>query len=213
MMSNIYKKLTALLAVFAVALLAAPGAWAQLQWQEDFGDYAADSELYGQGSWMKFGATVTNPVAVTAETLEYEGYPGGVKGKSVKLAQADATSQKLFALFDESADTENGLYGITSGTVYYSFLLKVNAVEGNYKYITSIIKRSSATTEFTDGKTASETGKVYVSPGADASHYKLGVNPTTMPTGTANAPEELECGKTYLVVVKYAISPTLDELY
>lgn len=92
---------------------------AQIKWQEDF-NYPAGN-LYGHGGWGKYGSNPNDPIQVVEQTLDYEGYPGGVKGKSVKLGAA-SSGEDLLVRFDPSEE------GIKNGTMYYSALINVSSV-------------------------------------------------------------------------------------
>ena len=69
--------------LLCAALLMPQAALAQVKWQENF-NYP-EGNLYGQGAWGKYGSNPDDPIQVTSTTLAYEGYPGGVQGKSVHL--------------------------------------------------------------------------------------------------------------------------------
>lgn len=127
------------MSVFATMLLimlfAAPaGAGAQLSWQDNF-DYPP-GPLYGQGQWVKYASNPNSPIQVVDETLDFEGYPGGVKGRSVELGP-DATAEDLIARFDPNDE------GVKTGTLYYSALVNVEEVPSGPIYVMSLVAKLS----------------------------------------------------------------------
>lgn len=166
---------------------------AQIKWQENF-DYPT-GDLYGQGGWGKYGSNPNEPIQVVEQTLDYSGYPGGVKGKSVKLGPASA-GEDLLVRFDPSEE------GIKSGTIYYSALINVSEVPTGPTFVMTLLART-ANTVITDGKTGTELGKLYVDNGEDENHYKLGVERGS--TKAVYSDKNFNLGETYLIVVKYEI--------
>lgn len=166
---------------------------AQIKWQENF-DYPT-GDLYGQGGWGKYGSNPNEPIQVVEQTLDYSGYPGGVKGKSVKLGPASA-GEDLLVRFDPSEE------GIKSGTIYYSALINVSEAPTGPTFVMTLLART-ANTVITDGKTGTELGKLYVDNGEDENHYKLGVERGS--TKAVYSDKNFNFGETYLIVVKYEI--------
>lgn len=190
-----------LFVVFTLLILAIPAA-AQLQWSENF-DYQTGN-LYGQGGWGKYGSNPENPIQVVDEQLTFDGYPGGVKGKSVKMV-AESSSEDLLIRFDPS---ENG---VTSGTIYYSALVNVTTEPSGAVYSMSLLTRTKSYV-VTDGKTPTELGRIFFDKGSAKGKFKLGVD-----RGASNpvfCSTEYDTGKTYLVVLKYELAEdkTQDKL-
>lgn len=212
-MRKIYKSISALFAVLLVALVTPAAAFAQWSWHDNFEDYVAGDDLVGSGGWMQYGSQSYNPVKIVGEQLSYEGYPGGVKGKSIALTSGEAEDemysvcQKVYAVFNDDRDEAANSYGITSGAVYFSALVNVTSVVGNYQYFASFLTRSMK--DFTNQAIGAEKGKVYARANQANTGYQLGVNPSSMANKTVYT-EDLEYGKTYLVVVKYTVSEKLD---
>ena len=212
-MKRIYKNASALLALLLVAVLAPTAALAQVSFRDDFGDYTPGSELAGNGAWWQYGAAVANPMAVVDGALDYEGYPGGVTGNCIQLSGETSNSQKVYAVFSDDTNGQTGaaaVYGIANGSVYYSILLNVEsapvAQSFNMPFIAAFVTRS--TRDLAAKGSGSEKGKLYVKADGSTS-YQLGVNCTSAATNIAYS-QALEFNKTYLVVVKYTISNTLD---
>ena len=91
-------KAFALSTLMLTMLSAAPtDVGAQVSWQDNF-EYNTGN-LYGQGPWIKYGSNPYEPIQVVNQTLDYAGYPGDVKGKSVQLGNA-ASGEDLQARFD-----------------------------------------------------------------------------------------------------------------
>ena len=176
------------------ALFAAPtDVGAQMAWQENF-DYPAGN-LYGQGSWGKYASNPNEPIQVIDRALDYAGYPGGVKGKSVRLGPA-TNGEDLAARFDPSEE------GIKSGTVYYSALINVEQPSTGPVYVMTLVARNFSS-PVADGKSGTELGKLYVDAGNAEGEYRLGVERGG--TNAAYAERTFSTGETYLVVVKYEI--------
>lgn len=212
-MKKIYKSISAMFAMLLVALVTPAAAFAQWSWHDNFEDYGVGDELVGSGGWMQYGSQSNNPVKIVGEQLSYDGYPGGVKGKSISLTSGEPSDglysvcQKVYAVFNKNEDPENKVYGITSGSVYFSALIKVNAIMGNYQYFASFLTRNMS--DFVDKATGAERGKIYARANTGNTGYQLGINPSAMATKTAYT-SDLEYGKTYLMVVKYTINEELN---
>lgn len=190
-----------------------PAPW---QWQDDFRDYQAGSQLTGQGDWMQYGYASTAPIQVAAEPLAYEGYPDkGVTGKSVtfesvamdEYGEESGALQQAYAVINRDADVENGLYGITSGDIYYSALVNINSIGHDNQYFMTLLKRGSIASSWDEGSSGTEIGRLYSK--ASGEGYQLGINGKSTTSQTAYADRVLEFGKTYLVVVKYSVDPNL----
>ena len=110
-------------------------------------------------------------------------------------------SEDLLVRFDSPAD------GITSGNLYYSVLLRVEAAPATAGYSMTLLTRSKSN-EVKPGTSPGEYGRLYFNKGIDEQHFKLGVE-----RGSAKSvysQTEYEVGKTYLVVVKYAMEEVTD---
>lgn len=166
---------------------------AQIKWQEDF-NYPAGN-LYGHGGWGKYGSNPNDPIQVVEQTLDYEGYPGGVKGKSVKLGAA-SSGEDLLVRFDPSEE------GIKNGTMYYSALINVSEAPSGPVHVMALLARTFSSV-VKDGTSPTELGRLYVNAGDDEGHYKLGVERGSTKAVYAN--RSFNIGETYLVIVKYEI--------
>lgn len=166
---------------------------AQIKWQEDF-NYPTGN-LYGHGGWGKYGSNPNDPIQVVEQTLDYEGYPGGVKGKSVKLGAA-SSGEDLLVRFDPSEE------GIKNGTMYYSALINVSEAPSGPVHVMALLARTFSSV-VKDGTSPTELGRLYVNAGDDEGHYKLGVERGSTKAVYAN--RSFNIGETYLVVVKYEI--------
>lgn len=166
---------------------------AQIKWQEDF-NYPAGN-LYGHGGWGKYGSNPNEPIQVVEQTLDYKGYPGGVKGKSVKLGAA-SSGEDLLVRFDPSEE------GIKTGTMYYSALINVSEAPSGPVYVMALLARTFSSV-VKDGTSPTELGRLYIDVGDDEGHYKLGVERGSTKAVYAN--RSFNIGETYLVVVKYEI--------
>ena len=145
--------------------------------------------LYSQGGWLKYGTQAAGPVQVINNALTYPDYQDKAVGKAVHLTQV-ASGEDLMRAVSETA--------ISSGKVYLSALVKVNAVADD-QYFLAFIQPTSA--GIVDKKTPPENTRLIASKcSADGKFvFKISRNSATLFEST----EEFELGKTYLVVMSY----------
>ena len=181
---SILKHLFGILAI--VALCGVP-AQAERMLTENF-EYTLGN-LYQQGGWLKYSTQAASPVQVVDEALTYPGYQETVVGKSVKLEQV-ASGQDMMIPFTSTA--------ITSGKVYASALVKVNAVADDV-YFFVLLQPTSA--GIVDGKAPVENARLLASKcDTDGKFvFKISRNSATFFETTG----EYELGGTYLVVMSY----------
>ena len=181
---SILKHLFGILAI--VALCGVP-AQAERMLTENF-EYELGN-LYSQGGWLKYGTQAAGPVQVINNALTYPDYQDKAVGKAVHLTQV-ASGEDLMRALSETA--------ISSGKVYLSALVKVNAVADD-QYFLAFIQPTSA--GIVDKKTPPENTRLIASKGsADGKFvFKISRNSATLFEST----EEFELGKTYLVVMSY----------
>lgn len=175
------------MSLFAMATLIGTTANAERLLTENF-EYELGN-LYSQGGWLKYGTQAAGPVQVIDNALTYPDYQDKAVGKAVQLTQV-ASGEDLMRAVSETA--------ITSGKVYLSALVKVNAVADD-QYFLAFIQPSSA--GIVDKKTPLENTRLIASKGsADGKFvFKISRNSATLFEST----EEFELGKTYLVVMSY----------
>ena len=175
------------MSLFAMATLIGTTANAERLLTENF-EYNLGN-LYSQGGWLKYGTQATGPVQVIDNALTYPDYQDKAVGKAVHLTQV-ASGEDLMRAVSETA--------ISSGKVYLSALVKVNAVADD-QYFLAFIQPTSA--GIVDKKTPPENTRLIASKGsADAKFvFKISRNSATLFEST----EEFELGKTYLVVMSY----------
>lgn len=175
------------MSLFAMATLIGTTANAERLLTENF-EYELGN-LYSQGDWLKYGTQAAGPVQVIDNTLTYPDYQDKAVGKAVHLTQV-ASGEDLMRAVSETA--------ISSGKVYLSALVKVNAVADN-QYFLAFIQPTSA--GIVDKKTPPENTRLIASKGsADGKFvFKISRNSATLFEST----EEFELGKTYLVVMSY----------
>ncbi len=175
------------MSLFAMATLIGTTANAERLLTENF-EYNLGN-LYSQGGWLKYGTQAAGPVQVIDNALTYPDYQDKAVGKAVHLTQV-ASGEDLMRAVSETA--------ITSGKVYLSALVKVNAV-ANDQYFLAFIQPTSA--GIVDKKTPLENTRLIASKGsADGKFvFKISRNSATLFEST----EEFELGKTYLVVMSY----------
>lgn len=175
------------MSLFAMATLIGTTANAERLLTENF-EYELGN-LYSQGGWLKYGTQAAGPVQVIDNALTYPDYQDKAVGKAVQLTQV-ASGEDLMRAVSETA--------ISSGKVYLSALVKVNAVADD-QYFLAFIQPTSA--GIVDKKTPPENTRLIASKGsADGKFvFKISRNSATLFEST----EEFELGKTYLVVMSY----------
>lgn len=175
------------MSLFAMATLIGTTANAERLLTENF-EYELGN-LYSQGGWLKYGTQVAGPVQVTNNALTYPDYQDKAVGKAVHLTQV-ASGEDLMRAVSETA--------ISSGKVYLSALVKVNAVADD-QYFLAFIQPTSA--GIVDKKTPPENTRLIASKGSVDGKFvfKISRNSATLFEST----EEFELGKTYLVVMSY----------
>lgn len=175
------------MSLFAMATLIGTTANAERLLTENF-EYELGN-LYSQGGWLKYGIQAAGPVQVINNALTYPDYQDKAVGKAVHLTQV-ASGEDLMRAVSETA--------ISSGKVYLSALVKVNAVADD-QYFLAFIQPTSA--GIVDKKTPPENTRLIASKGsADGKFvFKISRNSATLFEST----EEFELGKTYLVVMSY----------
>lgn len=175
------------MSLFAMATLIGTTANAERLLTENF-EYNLGN-LYSQGGWLKYGTQAAGPVQVIDNALTYPDYQDKAVGKAVHLTQV-ASGEDLMRAVSETA--------ISSGKVYLSALVKVNAAADD-QYFLAFIQPTSA--GIVDKKTPPENTRLIASKGsADGKFvFKISRNSATLFEST----EEFELGKTYLVVMSY----------
>lgn len=181
---SILKHLFGILAI--VALCGVP-AQAERMLTENF-EYTLGN-LYQQGGWIKYSTQTASPVQVVDEALTYPGYQETAVGKSVKLEQV-ASGQDMMIPFTSTA--------ITSGKVYASALVKVNAVADDVYFFVLL---QPTNTGMVDGKSPLENARLLASKCDTEGKFvfKISRNSATLFETTG----EYELGGTYLVVMSY----------
>lgn len=175
------------MSLFAMATLIGTTANAERLLTENF-EYELGN-LYSQGGWLKYGTQAAGPVQVINNALTYPDFQDKAVGKAVHLTQV-ASGEDLMRAVSETA--------ISSGKVYLSALVKVNAVADD-QYFLAFIQPTSA--GIVDKKTPPENTRLIASKcSADGKFvFKISRNSATLFEST----EEFELGKTYLVVMSY----------
>ena len=176
-----------LLGILAIVALCGVPAQAERMLTENF-EYELGN-LYSQGGWLKYGTQAAGPVQVIDNALTYPDYQDKAVGKAVHLTQV-ASGEDLMRALSETA--------ISSGKVYLSALVKVNAVADD-QYFLAFIQPTSA--GIVDKKTPPENTRLIASKGSVDGKFvfKISRNSATLFEST----EEFELGKTYLVVMSY----------
>ena len=152
-----------------------------------------DSSLLTANSWIANSGAGSNPIAVGASNgLVYSGYSG--------LAGFCASAEGNAAKLDNTGEDVNKSFSpaVTSGSLYYTFLVNVTAAEANGGYFTLLGP---------GGATASSpwVARIYVKNSATATKINFGAsNSNSGVYGTTN----FDLATTYLIIVKYDVSTT-----
>lgn len=153
---------------------------------EDF-NYA-DGALLTANGWTATSGAGTNAIDVgTSNGLTYAGYSGttGFTGVVVgNAARLDNTGEDLTKTF--AAD-------VTTGTLYYSFLL--NVTDATAGYFTNV------------GKSTTFAARVFVKPSATSGKFNIGLSNSSTASYAAT-PTDFDLNTTYLVIVKYDVTAT-----
>lgn len=151
--------------------------------------------LYGNNDWWKYGKNLNAPIQVIDQNLTYSGYQDEAVGKAVELTN-EASGEDLQKKFMEGDEK------ILDGALYVSALMQVKttgtADKGPGYFL--CFAGGNATGSITDGKSSTETGRLFVQPASDGK-FNFGVS-----RSGANATfteEEYTLGETYLVIIKY----------
>ncbi len=139
------------------------------------------------GGWYMFSGFGDNPVNVIDGSLTYTDYAPDAVGRSVAMPK-------------NGDDVLRAFNGVTSGTVYYSALVKVNAArKPAFGSIASFLS-------FGNNTTSGVGGGVSVFSSGDG--FKFGLSKIKEEATLFS--DELTLGETYLVVVKYEIVEGVD---
>ena len=143
---------------------------------EDF-DYPAGDTLTSHG-WIAHSGAGTQPQTVVSPGLTFTGYPSSGIGNA--------------ALLDNNGEDINRLFTpVTSGSVYMSFMLKVDAAATGY-----FIHYSSNPLN-----TSNYRGRVWIEGFGSSISFKL----SFASSDTISTPYDYTIGETYLAIVKYEI--------
>jgi hypothetical protein len=141
----------------------------------------ADNAVLTANGWTAHSGAGTNAIDVGASNgLLYTGY----NATAGNAAQLDNTGEDINKLFTAP---------VTSGTLYYSFLVNVSsAVEGYFTHL---------------GNGTNFAARVYVKPSVNAGKINFGLSNTST-AAYAATPTDFDLNTTYLVIVKYDVSTT-----
>lgn len=148
---------------------------AQILYQEDF-DYPALDLLTAHG-WTAHSGAGTQPIDVVSPGLTFIGYPSSGIGNA--------------ALLDNTGEDDNAQFpSVTSGSVYFSFMFKVDAIATGYF---THLAPNPMTTDY--------RARFWVS--GSGTDLRLGLSFASSDTTFAAA--TYATGTTYLAVIKYQV--------
>jgi pectate lyase len=174
------------LILLAAGLLLIPSANAALYMEDGITNAGNGSNLGSASPWGSSSSQVT----VTAGNLSASGLLS-VSPAGNLAAIAGTGGGSSYRSFNASA--------ISSGTVYYSFLMKCTAVPSTSTvFLTGLLPNGT-----TSPGGSSDPLAVYAK--ANGANYQLGIRKNGL--SVSNAPALLTVNATYLIVVKYAFGP------
>jgi hypothetical protein len=149
----------------------------------------ADGALLTANGWTAHSGAGTAAIDVgVSNGLSYAGYSGlaGITGAEVGNA----------ARLDNTGEDVNRAFGtaVTSGTLYYSFLINVTTGTAGY-----FLHLGNGTANF--------AARIYVKPSATSGKINFGLSNTST-ASYATIPTDFESSTTYLIIVKYDVSTT-----
>ena len=148
----------------------------------------ADNALLTDNGWTSYSGGTTEAIDVGASNgLTYTGYSGltgftsVVEGNAARLDQTGQDVQKTFT-------------PITTGNIYYSFLINIDAANAATGYCLGL-----TTTGTTFGN------RFFVKPSTTSGKVNFGLSNTS----TANyASTDFDTNTTYLIIIKYDVNPS-----
>lgn len=168
--------------LFLAVVINCSNAFSQLIFRDDF-SYPVSNDLSGQGGWFNTGVTSVNKISVVSPGLVYAGYNGSNIGNTALLKNIYPGDILLKNYTPQ-----------TSGSIYYSFLIRVDSLGGNTTglYATGL-DESGPSTNF---NTLLNIRKV------NSSTFKFGFTgkPESSDTFFVNT---YNLATTYLIVLKY----------
>lgn len=204
---NINSKLCGLLCFGLSGLFAAPSMQADLLKTENF-EYEIGSLKEKAGStWIKASnAEITESIDIVDKSLTYVGYQDEAVGKAVQITASNKSQNQSYAL--KAADE-----GITSGTVYASFLFKIE--EAPAKGTPFLVSFAGANKQgyVDDNGNISNYGRLFITKGSDDTKFKIFASKYS---AANKSPEvgEYVIGQTYLGVISYQfVEDTKNDVY
>lgn len=154
-------------------------------------DYPKNVVLKGNRGWHHYNGS-NEPIFVTNEGLSWSesNYIGSGIGNAAILNKNGKDYNKSFSRF------------VTSGSVYASFLIKINAITEGYFFHFAEYTPKFSGPDYSQVE-GTHRARTFVSNGSTPETFKLGL--TFNVNGVVDFSEDLNLGETYLVVVKYNI--------
>lgn len=154
--------------------------------------------LCGNGGWIKYGSNANGPIQLVNNPLTYADYQDNAVGYAAKLAGINNLDEDLWKRMDASVDP------ITSGSVYASFLMKMeDAGSGGVFFLTMLTIGTAKEPSETYTTGVCNQPRIFAIP-STTGKFKLAIvkNSSSFPTADGSF-VELNLNETYLVVFKY----------
>lgn len=193
---NIKSKLSGLLCLGLCGLFSAPNMQADLLKSENFEYEVGSLKEKAGATWIQAAAnTITESIDIVDKPLTYAGYQDEAVGKAVQITATNTSQNQSYAL---KATNE----GITSGTVYASFLFKIEeAPATGIPFLVSFAGGNK--NGYVDyNNSISNNGRLFISQGSDDTKFKIIASKNSAANKSSDAGEYL-IGQTYLAIISY----------
>lgn len=202
-----------LLLLAFIVLTAIGSAKAQVVFYEDFNSYTTDAVLIGQGSWYEGGTSTSS------STYDKIIYPTGITTPTnfVKASTTGDDKGYYFGRGGKGDPKRDFSAEVTTGTLYYSVLLKVDGYYAAYdttgKQILSFSNGAGTTSQsyaaclFVKGNGTSSTESL------GGTGFQLGYNRGDSTSQVDWSSTVLTYGTTYLIVMSYDLDNQTGSLW
>ncbi len=145
----------------------------------------AGDTLHSHG-WTAHSGAGTNPPLITSGGLTYTGYVGSGIGNAVSFTTTGEDDNRLFATYPN---------GVTSGSLYYSVMVRLDSVATAGDYFFHVLKNSSTF-----------SARIFAKRAANG-NIRFGIARTSTAANVSYSDSIYTVGTTYLLVAKYTVIP------
>lgn len=193
---NIKSKLCSVLFWGLCGLFAAPNMHADLLKTENF-EYEVGSLKQKAGDiWIQAATSeITESIDIVDKPLTYAGYQDEAVGKAVQITATNKSQNQSYAL--KATDK-----GITSGSVYASFLFKIEGAPTKGTPFLVSFAGGNKTGYVDYNNNISNFGRLFIVKGSDDTKFKIIASKNSAADKSSEVGEYL-IGQTYLAVISY----------